>query len=186
MSVSTDLYDAGSPCGAVHIRNKTAVGERLARGSLAMAYRHNISWSGPVPSRVALEDGEATITFQGAPMPLRYSAVPGMTASGAKHGNFEVTTVAAPNSSSSRKWQGWKPATSAEVLSGTGVSAVKITHRAGHAVRGLRYSWGNVPGRGHLDGEVLYGADNLPAGMFIMACGHHSCVPIPFGEVPGA
>lgn len=32
-----DLYDAGSPCGQVHIRNKTVVGERLAEASLALA-----------------------------------------------------------------------------------------------------------------------------------------------------
>ena len=71
-----DLYDAGSPCGQVHIRNKTVVGERLADASLALAYvcsyflgvskltrrllltimaftaRYNIStgWNGPVPT----------------------------------------------------------------------------------------------------------------------------------------
>jgi len=38
VTVGIDLYDAGSPCGNVHIRNKTAVGERMALAAEALAY----------------------------------------------------------------------------------------------------------------------------------------------------
>ena len=38
-----DLGDATSPCGAVHIRNKTMVGERLAAAALALAYVATLS-----------------------------------------------------------------------------------------------------------------------------------------------
>lgn len=48
MTVGLDLYDATSPCANVHIRNKTAVGERMARAALAVTYRRNLTYTGPV------------------------------------------------------------------------------------------------------------------------------------------
>ena len=61
-----DLYDAGSPCGSVHIRNKTTVGERLAQAALALDY--NVSagsadWNGPVPASIVLDHGALTIKY---------------------------------------------------------------------------------------------------------------------------
>ena len=37
LTVGTDLSDPGSPCGNVHIRNKTAVGARTALAARALA-----------------------------------------------------------------------------------------------------------------------------------------------------
>jgi hypothetical protein len=54
-----DLYDAGSPCGSVHIRNKTMVGERLAAAALALGYNKTTTlWNGPVPKTFALDAGD--------------------------------------------------------------------------------------------------------------------------------
>ena len=49
-AVTIDLYDAHSPCGAVHIRNKSAVGARLAPTAWALLAS---------PLRADLAPGEA-------------------------------------------------------------------------------------------------------------------------------
>ena len=54
MTVGLDLYDATSPCANVHIRNKTAVGERMARAALAVTYQRNLTYTGPVSAATLL------------------------------------------------------------------------------------------------------------------------------------
>eukprot|EP00755_Sulcionema_specki_P002628 Sspe_Gene.118943::Locus_113563_Transcript_1_1_Confidence_1.000_Length_1260::g.118943::m.118943/K05970/SIAE; sialate O-acetylesterase len=50
LAVLVDLLDRTSPCGAVHIRNKTTVGARMARSALALGYGREVGWTGPVPT----------------------------------------------------------------------------------------------------------------------------------------
>jgi len=205
MSVGTDLYDETSPCGSVHIRNKTAVGSRLARGSLVAAYgRTNLTWSGPVPaardpvSVVSGNDaGTLNVKFEGGPGPFTFLAVHNMTSPNADHGNFEVTAQVRPTNITTR-WGGWQAVKSAKVL-GDGRSVQLDTVHAG-TIRGLRHAWGNVPGGGKpsrknpaasLDGRFLYDASGLPAGMFVLDCSLSSsqdfgCTPVPYGALPAS
>jgi hypothetical protein len=46
VAIITDLADPHSQCGSVHIRNKTAVGERTAKAALAIAYNKQIAYRG--------------------------------------------------------------------------------------------------------------------------------------------
>ena len=63
MTVGIDLSDPGSPCGNVHIRNKTAVGERMALAARALAYDEpDVHYTGPVASNFTLQTGEGMRT----------------------------------------------------------------------------------------------------------------------------
>ena len=44
MTVGIDLSDPDSPCGCVHIRNKTAVGERMALAARALAFGGSVKY----------------------------------------------------------------------------------------------------------------------------------------------
>ena len=89
MTVGLDLYDATSPCANVHIRNKTAVGERMARAALAVTYNHNVSYTGPVATSFAVGGGGIKIGFSGATSPLKFLSIPSQTVDGHAQG-FEV------------------------------------------------------------------------------------------------
>lgn len=188
--MSIDLHDRQSPCGAVHIRNKSAVGERLAAGTIsAMRYvvtspkvagrsqtvqvsteRADQRATGPVPA--GLFDLPVVSFAAGIP-PLYFLGVPEMTAAGTKHSNFETTTVERPAGNISAVWGGWEPALGVSVVqSGT---QVKILTRAGDKyIRGLRYAWGDVPSNdsavAQLNGQFLYDSAGLPATVFVAEC----------------
>ena len=171
LSVTIDLYDAQSPCGAVHIRNKTAVGARLALGTLATMSRNSSSTStasGPVPSDVWRWP---TLTFAAVgrgPLSLRH--VPGMTLAEATHCNVETTAVARP-SDTTAPWTGWEPAESVSLQGG---KATIIATNPSATVRGVRYAWGDVPSMNTstaaLNGRFLYDGEDLPMGVFIAEC----------------
>ena len=137
IGILTDLYDAGSPCGSVHIRNKTTVGARLSLGTLAMAYGvASTPYTGPIPASVTVGGGSSARAGNAGNAPatavvefgssayhgLAFKSVAGSTVAGATHGNFEVTyeamATADPVKSS---WGGWLPATSVKVISPTQV-----------------------------------------------------------------
>lgn len=111
-----DLYDAHSPCGAVHIRNKTAVGHRLALGTMTTMASRNPSGaiaSGPVPTNrftwPILQFAAGT-----SELPLGFRVVNGMTIVGTSHCNFEITTIGRPLNVTAA-WGGWKPVESVSI-----------------------------------------------------------------------
>ena len=55
VTIGTDLSDPTSPCGNVHIRNKTAVGQRMARAARALAYSESVAYRGPVVERASID-----------------------------------------------------------------------------------------------------------------------------------
>ena len=106
LAVTIDLYDKHSPCGAIHIRNKTAVANRLAVGTLASMNPNKTgavaaSNGGPVPMAAFTWP---TIRFS---VQLELRGVVGMTIAGALHGNFETTSIARPGNASDI-WGGWE------------------------------------------------------------------------------
>lgn len=105
LTTTIDLYDANSPCGAVHIRNKTAVGTRLALGTLATMTESDNSTSGLVPLDRFVWP---TLKFANNALPLSLRDVDGMTMVGTTHCNFEITTTARP-ANVTKPWAGWKP-----------------------------------------------------------------------------
>ena len=183
MTITIDLYDAHSPCGAVHIRNKTAVGTRLALGTLAAmasapSGRPGGGTAGPT---VNGHFSWPTLGILGARLPLSLRSVAGMTAAGASHANFEITNLPRPTVPTV-EWGGWEPVQSV-VVAGT-----EVTLRAEDStaiVKGIRYAWGDVPSNDSstacLNGKFLYDDLNLPMGMFIAECAASRCQLLPAG-----
>jgi hypothetical protein len=91
MSVGLDLSDPASPCANVHIRNKTAVGERMARAGRALGYPNgeagDTAFTGPVASTFTLYSSSSSaddndpgtlllaVGFSGATPPLRFRII---------------------------------------------------------------------------------------------------------------
>ena len=91
MSVGLDLSDPASPCANVHIRNKTAVGERMARAGRALGYPNgeagDTAFTGPVASTFTLSSSSSSaddndpgtlllaVGFSGATPPLRFRII---------------------------------------------------------------------------------------------------------------
>jgi hypothetical protein len=189
VTIGTDLSDPHSPCGNVHIRNKTAVGNRMAIAARALAYNESIPYTGPLVKAITAVDfanlanlttGSAaaiSVTFDTA---VQFETIAQTTAGLT---NFEVT-------SDPTLIGGWKPAT-AVIKSGDMDSMDKdIQHdtvtvspprNMSGAVSGVRYSWSGVP-----SGQFLYDATaRLPAGPFIAKCDGGSCRLINPGQLPG-
>lgn len=169
MSVAIDLYDKKSPCGAVHIRNKTAVGNRMARASLALAYGHDITWSGPIAHTFKITETSESllIGFTGTSGTLTFRNVTGQTTQHTK--NIQITSDTA-------LLNGWKNG-EAFVYNTTYLN-VNLTQLGG-SIAGVRYAWANTP-----TGNFMYGGDDLPAGPFIARCNQNKCVLVPPGKVP--
>ena len=190
LAVTTDLYDAHSPCGSVHTRHKNETGIRAARASLAIGYGHtSLAWRGPVPRTIkAGQGGEVSVVFDAAGA-LAFASVPNQTTVPADQ-NFEAT-------SDTSLVSGWKrvPATVLAALplgSNDGAAAaaadtVRVDASSlGAAVAGLRFNWPSVP-----LGQQLYDGGGreagLPAGPFLARCGGGvagECELVVGGEVP--
>jgi len=171
--VTTDLFDATSPCGSVHIRNKSAVGRRAALASLASTYgRTERFWTGPIPDKVTKSNASITVDFSSVNGELAFEPVPSQTKVKSLQG-FEATA----NEDPSKGWT-FVPAK----VAGTSSSVVVDTSSL-EGVRWLRYSWGFVP-----TGEFLYddgGRVGLPAGPFFVNCTGEACLLVEGGHVPG-
>ena len=115
VSVGIDLADNDSPCGSVHIRNKTAVGERMARAARALAYPLSpgsgaeraaaaaaaaAAATGPYVSGVDYVEGSGylTVTLSNAAPPLHFISVSGQTTPG--HGQGFAVLMAPPDDAS--------------------------------------------------------------------------------------
>jgi sialate O-acetylesterase len=76
MTVGIDLSDPGSPCGCVHIRNKTAVGERMALAARALAFGESVKYTGPVADKTfAVSGSEIQIGFTGHTAPMGFRTI---------------------------------------------------------------------------------------------------------------
>lgn len=168
LNVNLDLYDPGSPCHSVHIRNKTAVGARLALGTLALGYNNDnignsnsnsistrgiattssktVAYTGPIPQSIVQHELQHIIIDYGdsATNGLSFRSVANMTFPGSSHCNFEVTFEPFPSSAANlndASWSGWQPVQYAGVVSGT---TVALTLKSGSNpvgnVAGIRYA----------------------------------------------
>ena len=166
MAVCIDLWDAHADCGEVHPRDKLSVGERLARASLALAYRRGAedSWRGPTPNGMQKHDDgrHVRVTFDFAES-LEFR---NLNSEGFAPG-LGLESFDGPRTEAS--WlQGFEATTDARLL--TGWSFVPATIDASGArpavvvevppgVAGLRYAWGS-----RAKGEMLYGRSDGVAG----------------------
>ena len=188
LTVGTDLSDPGSPCGNVHIRNKTAVGARTALAARALAYgAQGIAYSGPLArdfKATATPGGgsKLAVTFTvdrgGAPageaaFALQLRAINQTT--NASDTGFEVTAVC-DNAAASD----WKAAPASLVEGGDTVE-VDLAALGGEALCGARYGWADV-----FHGSFLYNSAGLPASPFLARCagGGGGCALVPGGAAP--
>jgi hypothetical protein len=187
MTVGIDLSDPGSPCGNVHIRNKTAVGERMALAARALAYgEEGVKYTGPVAATVALQPpGKLTVTYSGATPPLAFQTI-AQTKDATDQG-FEVLYGST-----------WLPAKAA-VASGGGGATVEVTLPADEVggsngpPAAVRYAWLDVPASQFLydsspvgGGTGFFGLPSPPFWANCSSAGAGSCRLLPPGEVPAA
>eukprot|EP00039_Didymoeca_costata_P020200 m.340426 g.340426 ORF g.340426 m.340426 type:complete len:521 (+) comp19301_c0_seq1:20-1582(+) len=176
MAVTIDLSDPGSPCGAVHIRNKTAVGTRLAKATYALAYEREVptqDYSGPQVQAIDLQTS-ALVAYSAANNDtLQLASRLNGTDSGCL---FEFTT----ESPSKTTWGGWASSPNAKI-NGNVVDVTLPNGMAAANIRGFRYAWGDVPNPSCL---FVYDAQMMPAPMYIANCSHSICTSFPAGEVP--
>lgn len=167
------MLDPDSPCGNVHIRNKTAVGTRMALASRAIAYNASVAHTGPLVRAITIASGSMgtpTITVEftvGVHLASINQTREGDT-------NFEVTydpTLV----------NGWIPATPSAAQASIKEQVV-LTPSGGHSGRltGVRYAWTGVPSGGFIYGD----GDRLPSAPFIAACGAEACDLVPPGHLP--
>ena len=180
MSVGLDLYDAESPCANVHIRNKTAVGERMARAALHVSYgRTELAYTGPVADRFQLDPAARTLTigFSGATPPLSFKSIPNQTTEEHYQGIelLDATTGT------------WSQAV-ASAAAGPGSVAVTVAiPAAATSVAAVRYAWLPIPNTQLLfDSTVLQapGLYGLPAPPFWANCTATACTLITPGHLP--
>jgi hypothetical protein len=65
MTAAYDLYDAGSPCTSIHPRNKTAMGTRLARQTLALRFPADAPPRQPAPTTSAAATRARSVRVSG-------------------------------------------------------------------------------------------------------------------------
>lgn len=181
-----DLFDQTSPCGAVHIRNKTTVGERLARAALALDYNmSDVTWAGPVPAAITRQGAEITVSYASSDpgsndLGLEFVTLDwnNQTAATAAHWqNFEVLL----NSSTGSGTGGWTRVQAAVAADGASVKLSLLSASA--AVAALRYAWAETP-----IGQQLFSFNGrgLPALPFIAGCSAAGCKLYPAGGVPNS
>ena len=181
-AIAIDLLDRTSPYGSVHIRDKLAVGQRLAAGGIAVAYKDaDTYWGGPtVESAVLVSDATLTVTV----------SFDNVGATGLEIRNktgFEVCRYAhEPTPSNETQCDQTIPAvpgdapntnghwTAAAIVSSTAKTVTVGMPTAGPAStkKGLkvlvRYAWKAAPFE-FGEATVYAKAENYPAGGFVVA-----------------
>ena len=157
MTVGIDLSDPGSPCGCVHIRNKTAVGERMALAARALAYGENIHYTGPVASAITIAGSQLVVSFSGAALPLSFRSIAQTTL----HDQQGVEVLLANDT-----WSHVPAKVSAS-------SPEIIAELPPMVVKAVRYAWDDIPATQLLYDSVRgHGLSGLPAPPFW--CAQHS------------
>lgn len=184
MTVGLDLYDAESPCANVHIRNKTAVGERMARAALHVSYgKTDLQYTGPVAREVRLDLTGRTLTieFSGATPPLLFKSIPNQTTEQHYQGIEILETTTG-------KWtQAFASVTGPSMIT-VKLPNPRLTRSSTAAsVAAVRYAWLPIPNTQLLfDSTVLQpaGLHGLPAPPFWANCSTTTCTLIPPGHLP--
>jgi len=170
-----DLFDAGSPCGSVHIRNKTMVGERLAAAALAIGYNQTVSWNGPVPVSFTSNGSAVTISY------VTSNGSPAQSLSFASlWWNNQTTDPSSQNFEVLVGNGSWVDA--AATVGGSGGSVVvRLSDPADAPIQAVRYAWAENP-----SGQQLFegGTAGLPAMSFIATCTDGACALMAPGAVP--
>jgi hypothetical protein len=185
MSVGLDLYDEQSPCANVHIRNKSAVGERMALAGLALAYNKSVAYTGPVASTFAIKGDTLTVGFVGAIPPLTFKSIANQTMQPLVQG-VEVLVGGV-----------WQQAAATPMGIGAAIT-VKLPSSGGDGndsdngggavVEAVRYAWASIPTSQLLFDSAPGGLDlyGLPAAPFWANCSATgACTLLLPGSVPG-
>ena len=182
LTVGIDLADPTSPCGNVHIRNKTAVGARTALAARALAYgEKRLAFSGPVARGFSGAAGKLTVAFDvdkggaptaGEPLLLQLRTINQTT--NASDAGFEVTKDCTFTESS------WARAP-AMLRAAEGAVELDLAALGGEAVCGVRYLWADT-----WHGSFLYNSAGLPASPFLARCGGGTggCELVPGAPAP--
>ena len=199
-------YDPGSPCANVHIRNKTAVGERMALAARAVAYGADVHYTGPVATAFTVTlptasadaadatalgaaavgaGGSIVVSFSGSKLPLGFRVINQTSAAMKSSQGFELL------------YDGQWSDVHAAVLPSASVGQVSVALPPGRGLpQAIRYAWASIPFSQLLfdSAAVAYAADlwGLPAPPFYANCttaapgaGGASCSLVTPGFLPG-
>lgn len=170
MTVGIDLSDPGSPCGCVHIRNKTAVGERMALAARALAYGENVHYTGPVATKFTKVGNKLRILFSGAELPLSFRTISQTTLP-----TQQGVEILLQNAT-------WLPVV-ATVADTSPEIVVQLPDSSN--LQAVRYAWDDVPATQLLyDSAKAFGLSGLPAPPFWATCTESGCNLIPPGRLP--
>lgn len=193
MTVGIDLSDPGSPCGNVHIRNKTAVAERMALAARYFAYGHNIKFTGPVAQSFDVNSNGIVITFSGATSPLGFRTIAQTTDSSQQGFELMYATMGTDDLHSggvnTTENFTWVAATASVIGENDRVLVKPPTIAAGKSPLAIRYAWRSIPMT-----QLLYdstpvggGYGGLPAPPFFANCsGDGTCNLVPPGMLPAS
>ena len=148
MTVGIDLSDPGSPCGCVHIRNKTAVGERMALAARALAYGESIHYTGPVASAITIAGSQLFVSFSGAALPLSFRTIAQTTLP-----DQQGVEVLLANDT-------WRPVPAKVSASLPEI----IAELPAMVVKAVRYGWDDIPATQLLYDSAIYGACHTARG----------------------
>ena len=191
MTVGIDLSDPGSPCGNVHIRNKTAVAERMALAARHFAYGHNIKFTGPVAQSLVVNSNGVEIAFSGATPPLEFRTIAQTTNASQQGFELMYATTGADElqgtSVSTTDNFTWVAAKASVVGEADKVLVELPAAAAGKTPLAIRYAWRSIPTT-----QLLYdttpvggGYGGLPAPPFFASCsGDGTCTLVPPGMLP--
>ena len=153
-SIGIDLLDRKSPYGSVHVRDKIAVGHRLAAGARAMVYGNaSAYWGGPYVSSATSTSSATTVTFTN----VGAGGIVVRNTSGWEVCTRSSATTCAPNATGIGSW------TAAKVTASTQDT---VTLDAPSSV--VRYAWSGAPFEYKAAG-VYARAEDYPAGGFVVA-----------------
>lgn len=204
LSIGIDLADPTSPCGNVHIRNKTAVGQRVAAAAAGVAGDSQQPYQGPTLTSVSASSpttqslvvnltftthGAGALVFKTVPIQTRDPSWQGFEVLHAASGTCDGTAVARASVPSTwvRVPAALASATRVSLHVPTalhggcaGAGADTDTDGVTTSVTGIRYAWATAP-----DGQLLYDAAGFPAQPFVLDCsaGVHACAPVAPGKV---
>ena len=167
MAVSYDLGDETSPFGAVHIRYKTDVADRLVAAGLKQAYGHADAYAGPVFAGVSAADSSAgTVTLRFTDTGAKGLALSAMNVSTAHPQTnwsgatpFEVCAAGHDCALMSR-FDGWRaPASTA--IGADGSSVVLGLDASSGPIAAVRFAWRAYPCQ-HKQCGLYAQAEHLP------------------------
>lgn len=176
MAVAHDLYDPESPCTSIHPRNKTAMGERLARLSLSLGFPgalKDINRPNLRVDDIALAKDKLIVRFRSEDLVSEEGYLhlrPAVSQNQTTSPTLTAFELQLADAGGLEKWVALPPA--AVKPSVDAFQGVALTIPRGTTVTAVRYAWQSIPTGLLLYGGVAGTKSPTPAWNFYARCDH--------------